>query len=264
MQCQENILRLEKKVAVITGATSGMGRAAAELFATEGAKVVMLGRRQELGEEIAAGIRSRGGEVTFVRADVSQADEVKGAFDTAVSKYGKLDVLFNNAGINQTTQGRPDEEPEDSWDSIMGVNLKGAFLGIKYAVPEMRKGGGGSIINNTSVLDSKADETSSASYHASKGGLASLTRKSAVVYANDNIRVNSIQPGAIATEMARIPWDELDNPEIIQRMKRAQPLPRMGHPMDIAYAALYFASDESAFVTGATLLVDGGQSARYV
>jgi len=256
-------LRLENKVALITGAASGMGRAAAELFAAEGAKVVMLGRRQAQGEEVAGVITANGGDAIFVRADISVEDDVRRAVEAAVGKYGKLDVLFNNAGINKTAQGRPDEEPTDSWDQIMGVNLRGAYFCIKNAVPEMRKAGGGSIINNSSVLDSQADDNSAASYHASKGGLTALTLKCAVVYAEDNIRANCIQPGAIATEMSRITWDNLDDPDLIERRSKAQPLKRMGHPMDVAYAALYFASDESAFVTGATLLVDGGQSASY-
>ncbi|MDA0771250.1 MAG: hypothetical protein BZY79_03185 [SAR202 cluster bacterium Casp-Chloro-G4] len=256
-------MRLENKVALITGAASGMGRAAAELFAAEGAKVVMLGRRQAQGEEVAGVITANGGDAIFVRADISVEDDVRRAVEAAVGKYGKLDVLFNNAGINKTAQGRPDEEPTDSWDQIMGVNLRGAYFCIKNAVPEMRKAGGGSIINNSSVLDSQADDNSAASYHASKGGLTALTLKCAVVYAEDNIRANCIQPGAIATEMSRITWDNLDDPDLIERRSKAQPLKRMGHPMDVAYAALYFASDESAFVTGATLLVDGGQSASY-
>jgi NAD(P)-dependent dehydrogenase (short-subunit alcohol dehydrogenase family) len=256
-------LRLENKVALITGAASGMGRAAAELFATEGAKVVMIGRRQVQGDEVAGIITANGGDAVFVQADVSIEDDVKWAVQAAVDKYGKLDVLFNNAGINQTRQGRPDEESTDSWDEIMGVNLRGAYFCIKHVVPEMRKAGGGSIINNSSVLDSQADNNSAASYHASKGGLTALTLKCAVVYAEDNIRANCIEPGAIATEMSRINWDELEDPELIERRSKAQPLKRMGHPMDVAYAALYFASDESAFVTGATLLVDGGQSASY-
>jgi len=256
-------LRLENKVALITGAASGMGRAAAELFATEGAKVVMIGRRQVQGDEVAGIITANGGNAVFVQADVSIEDDVKWAVQAAVDKYGKLDVLFNNAGINQTRQGRPDEESTDSWDEIMGVNLRGAYFCIKHVVPEMRKAGGGSIINNSSVLDSQADNNSAASYHASKGGLTALTLKCAVVYAEDNIRANCIEPGAIATEMSRINWDELEDPELIERRSKAQPLKRMGHPMDVAYAALYFASDESAFVTGATLLVDGGQSASY-
>ena len=256
-------MRLEGKVAIVTGATAGMGRAAAELFAREGASVVLCGRRESLGQEIVDLIKERGGEATFVTANVADAADVKRVVDTAVSAYGKLDVLFNNAGINEHASGDPDKEPEEAWDRIIDVNLKGTFLGIKYAVPEMRKAGGGSIINNSSVNDVQADMVSMSSYHASKGGVTALTKKAAVQYAADNIRVNAVNPGPIATEMVDITWDMLTDPDIIAERKTKQPLNRMGHPMDVAYAALYFACDESAFVTGATLLIDGGQSAAY-
>ena len=256
-------MRLKDKVAIVTGATAGMGRAAAELFAQEGAKVVLCGRRQQLGDEIVEVIKGRGGEATFVMADVAKAEDVKRVIATAVGSYGRLDVLFNNAGINEHASGDPDKEPEEVWDRIIGVNLKGTFLGIKYAIPEMRKVGGGSIINNSSVNDVQADMVSMSSYHASKGGVTALTRKAAVMYAAENIRVNAVNPGPIATEMVDITWDMLSDPNIIAERKTKQPLRRMGHPMDVAYAALYFASDESAFVTGANLLIDGGQSAAY-
>ena len=256
-------MRLEGKVAIVTGATAGMGRAAAELFAKEGAKVVLCGRRESIGQEIVDLIRGRGGEATFVTADVARAEDVKRVVDTAVDTYGKLDVLFNNAGINEHADGDPDKEPEEVWDRIIDTNLKGTFLGMKYAIPEMRKAGGGSIINNSSVNDIQADMVSMSSYHASKGGVTALTKKGAVEYAADNIRVNAVNPGPIATEMVDITWDELTDPEIIADRKTKQPLNRMGHPMDVAYAALYFACEESAFVTGATLLIDGGQSALY-
>ena len=194
---------------------------------------------------------------------MAKAEDVKRVVDTAVASYGRLDVLFNNAGINEHASGDPDQEPEEVWVRIIGVNLKGTFLGIKYAVPEMRKVGGGSIINNSSVNDVQGDMVSMSSYHASKGGVTALTRKAAVMYAAENIRVNAVNPGAIATEMVDITWDMLSDPDIIAMRETKQPLRRMGHPMDIAYAALYFASDESAFVTGANLLIDGGQSATY-
>ena len=165
---------------------------------------------------------------------------------------------MNNKGVS-----RPDQESEDQWDALMNVNLKSAYLFIKYVAPVMRENGGGSIINNSSVLDSLVADSSSTSYHVSKGGLKMLTKKCAVAYASDNIRCNSIQPGAIATEMSLVPWDNLEDPDVIQGRERMQPLVRMGHPNDVAFAALYFASDESAFVTGAELLVDGGQSVKY-
>ena len=256
-------MRLEGKVAIVTGATAGMGRAAAELFAREGAKVVLCGRRESLGQEIVDLIKGRGGEATFVTADVAKAEDVKRVVDTAVGAYGKLDVLFNNAGINEHASGDPDKESEEAWDRIIDTNLKGTFLGIKYAIPEMRKAGGGSIINNSSVNDVQADMVSMSSYHASKGGVTALTKKAAVQHAVDNIRVNAVNPGPIATEMVDISWDMFTDPDIVEERKTKQPLARMGHPMDVAYAALYFASDESAFVTGATLLIDGGQSAAY-
>ena len=256
-------MTLKGKVAIVTGATAGMGRAAAELFAREGARVVLCGRRESLGQEIVDVIKGRGGEATFVTADVAKAEDVKRVVDTTVATYGKLDVLFNNAGINEHAEGDPDKEPEEIWDRIIDVNLKGTFLGIKYAVPEMRKAGGGSIINNSSVNDVQADMVSMSSYHASKGGVTAMTKKAALAYAADNIRVNAVNPGPIATEMVDIPWDKLTDPDIVADRKTKQPLNRMGHPMDVAYAALYFASDESAFVTGATLLIDGGQSAAY-
>ncbi len=256
-------MRLEGKVAIVTGATAGMGRAAAELFAEEGAKVVMCGRRESLGQEIVDLIKGRGGEAIFVQADVSRAEDVQKVVDAAVSSYGRLDVLFNNAGIDSGLMDDPAQESEEDWDRVIDVNLKGTFLGIKYAVPEMRKVGGGSIINNSSVNDSQAGAASNISYHASKGGVTALTKKAAVVYAADNIRVNAVNPGPIATEMVDIPWDKLSDPDTIETRLRLQPMRRMGHPMDVAYAALYFASDESAFVTGATLIIDGGQAAAY-
>ena len=256
-------MRLQGKVAIITGATAGMGRAAALLFAREGAKVVLSGRREHLGQEITKVISDEGGEAIFVTADVSIGQDVKNVVDSAVKKYGRLDVMFNNAGTNEHVAGDPDKEPEEIWDHIINVNLKGTFLGIKYAVPEMRKSGGGSIINNSSVNDSQSDPVSTSSYHASKGGVTALTKKAALVYAADNIRVNAVNPGPIATEMVDINWEMLNDPKVIAMRKTQQPLPRMGHPMDVAYAALYFACDESAFVTGATLVIDGGQSVAY-
>ena len=256
-------MRLADKVAVVTGATAGMGRAAAVLFAREGAKVVLCGRREHLGQEVINSIKDEGGDAVFVTADVAKALDVKTVMETAVKTYGRLDVLFNNAGTSVGYGGDPDKEPEEDWDHVINVNLKGTFLGIKYAVPEMRKVGGGSIINNSSVNDSQADFLSTMSYNASKGGVTALTKQAALVYAADNIRVNAVNPGPIATEMVDITWDMLDDPKVIEMRKTLNPLPRMGHPMDVAYAALYFASDESAFVTGATLVIDGGQFVAY-
>jgi len=256
-------LRLENKVAIITGATSGMGKATAILFAKEGAKVVICGRRFDLGEQIAKEIRNENGDAVFVAADISKEQDVKNLINESVSKYSKIDVLFNNAGINEKNMSTITDETKSSWDKILDVNLNGMFLTVKYVIPEMVKTGKGSIINNSSVLSSQANRIPSTSYHASKGAITSLTKKIAIDYAQSNIRVNAIHPGSIATEMTGIDWDSLDKSEVMEDFKKKQPLPHMGHPIDIAYAALYLASDESSFVTGTTITVDGGQSSFY-
>tara|TARA_A100001037_G_C15132875_1_gene629546 strand:+ start:319 stop:1098 length:780 start_codon:yes stop_codon:yes gene_type:complete len=256
-------LRLENKVAIITGGTSGMGKATANLFAKEGAKVVICGRRLDLGQEIVQGIKNGNGDAIFIAADVSNESDVKELVHHSISKYSKVDVLFNNAGINEKQMSKITDETKSSWDKIFDVNLNGMFLMIKHVLPEMVKAGRGSIINNSSVLSLQANKVPSTSYHASKGAVTSMTRKIAIDYAQSNIRINAIHPGSIATEMTGVEWKNLKQSEVIGDFKKKQPLPRMGHPIDIAYAALYLASDESAFVTGTTLTVDGGQSSFY-
>ncbi len=256
-------MRLENKVAIITGGTSGMGKATANLFAKEGAKVVICGRRLDLGQEIVQGIKSGNGDAIFIAADVSNESDVKELVHHSISKYSKVDVLFNNAGINEKQMSKITDETKSSWDKIFDVNLNGMFLMIKHVLPEMVKAGRGSIINNSSVLSLQANKVPSTSYHASKGAVTSMTRKIAIDYAQSNIRINAIHPGSIATEMTGVEWKNLKQSEVIGDFKKKQPLPRMGHPIDIAYAALYLASDESAFVTGTTLTVDGGQSSFY-
>ena len=256
-------MRLENKVAIITGGTSGMGKATANLFAKEGAKVVICGRRLDLGQEIVQGIKNGNGDAIFIAADVSNESDVKELVHHSISKYSKVDVLFNNAGINEKQMSKITDETKSSWDKIFDVNLNGMFLMIKHVLPEMVKAGRGSIINNSSVLSLQANKVPSTSYHASKGAVTSMTRKIAIDYAQSNIRINVIHPGSIATEMTGVEWKNLKQSEVIGDFKKKQPLPRMGHPIDIAYAALYLASDESAFVTGTTLTVDGGQSSFY-
>ena len=256
-------MRLENKVAIITGGTSGMGKATANVFAKEGAKVVICGRRLDLGQEIVQGIKNGNGDASFIAADVSNESDVKELVHHSISKYSKIDVLFNNAGINEKQMSKITDETKSSWDKIFDVNLNGMFLMIKHVLPEMIKAGRGSIINNSSVLSFQANKVPSTSYHASKGAVTSMTRKIAIDYAQSNIRINAIHPGSIATEMTGVEWKNLKQSEVIGDFKKKQPLPRMGHPIDIAYAALYLASDESAFVTGTTLTVDGGQSSFY-
>ena len=257
-------MRLQNKVAVITGGASGLGRGDAELFSANGAAVVIAGRRLSEGEKVARSIRGNNkNDCVFVQTDVSNPEQTSELMVKAKESFGKIDILFNNAGINNHLDGDPHNEEIEIFESVINVNLKGAFLCTKYAVPYMIENGQGSIINNSSVLDSRAANNSSTSYHVSKGGLAMLTKKSALAYAKYNIRVNTIQPGAIATEMSGINWDDLTNESVIKRRSDIQPLQKMGHPYDVGYAALYFASDESEFVTGSTLLVDGGMSAAY-
>ena len=256
-------MRLKDKVVIVTGGGSGMGRAASILFAQEGAKVVICGRREQEGGIVVDEISKEGGQAFFVKTDISIESDVQKLVEKTVLEFGKIDVLFNNAGINSRKAGEVHNENVETLNNIIDINVKGSFFCIKYVVPHMIENGGGSIINNSSVLDSQAMKGGSTAYHISKGGVAMLTKKAALDYADFNIRVNSIQPGAIATEISGIPWDDLSDKSIIEKRKKLQPLKRMGHPFDIAYAALYFASDESAFVTGATLLVDGGTSASF-
>ena len=255
-------MRLEDKVVIVTGGGSGMGRASSVLFAQEGAKVVVAGRREKEGNLVVDEILEEENAI-FVKTDVSIEADVQNLIEMTILKFGKIDVLFNNAGVNSREKGEVHNENIETLNNIIDVNVKGTFLCIKYVIPHMIKNGGGSIINNSSVLDSQAIKGTSTAYHMSKGGVAMLTKKSAVDYAEFNIRVNSIQPGAIATEMSSVPWNNLNDESIIAKRKKLQPLNRMGHPVDIAYAALYFASDESVFVTGSTLLVDGGTSASF-
>jgi meso-butanediol dehydrogenase/(S,S)-butanediol dehydrogenase/diacetyl reductase len=241
-------LRLKDKVALITGAGRGIGQAAGVRFANEGAKVVVVDIDSKEGMETVEMIESAGGEAFFVHADVSKAADAEKMVKVAVEKFGRLDILFNNAGIELV--GRVDEMPENDWDRLIAINLKGVFLGSKYAVPQMLKQGGGVIINTASAagLFGLGGEPA---YCASKGGVIALTRAMAMDYADKNIRVNCICPGPTATRLTKP----------LQSTIKKVALGRIAKPEEIANVALFLASDESSFVTGHPLIVDGGSIA---
>ena len=251
-------MRLDGKVAIVTGSTAGIGKGAAVLFAKEGARVVVSGRTVDAGERVVEEIRAGGGEAMFVKADVSLAADVQRLVEETVSAYGKLDVLFNNAGMG--SKGLTADESEESWDRCMTVNLKSVFLGIKYAVPEMIRNGGGSIVSNASMWGVTASHRCAGSYVASKAAIIGLTKKAALDYAKQKIRVNCISPGDIGFVGLDRDDEYWSQPDIVKDMETRQPYPHMGTPEDCAYAALYLASDESAFVTGTNLVLDGGMT----
>ena len=252
-------MRLADKVAVITGAGSGIGRATAMLFAQEGAKVVVVDYAPEGGQETVEMIRRNGGEAIFVETDVSKAAAVEKMVQTAIDTYGKIDILFNNAAV--TIPASVVDATEAVWDKTMDIDLKGVFLPSKYAIPHMIKGDGGSVINTASMCGLVASPNQ-APYSAAKGGVIALTRQMAIDYATHNIRVNSICPSEVRTPMFlgfinRAPDPEKKMQELIARI----PLGRVAEPEEIARVALFLASDESSYVTGVTLPVDGGLTA---
>lgn len=254
-------MRLENKVALITGAASGIGRETALLFAGEGAKVVAVDINDEGGHETMAMIEAQGGAASYVHADVSQAAECEKMVRLAEETYGKLNVLFNNAGIMHGQDEDAIATEEDIWDLTMNINLKGVFLGCKYGIPALRRAGGGSIINTASFVALIGAATPQIAYTASKGGVLAMTRELAIVHARENIRVNALCPGPLRTEML---MTFLDTEAKRQRRLVHIPMGRFGEAKEMAQAALYLASDESSYVTGATFTVDGGITAAYV
>ena len=249
-------MRLQGKVALITGAARGQGAEEARMFAKEGAKVVLADVTDQEGTAVAAEIAEMGGDALYVHLDVTNEDEWDAAVQSAVASFGKLDILVNNAGIWR--RGHVLETSSDQWDDIMDVNAKGVFLGTKAAIPEMRKAGGGSIVNISSTAGLVGSKTSAA-YSASKGAVRIFTKSTAVQYAAEGIRANSIHPGPIDTDMGDQVWP--DAASKVASVTRTA-LNRMGTPEDIAYGALYLASAESSFVTGSELVIDGGVTAQ--
>lgn len=250
-------MRLEGKVALISGGARGMGAVEARLFAKEGAKVVLGDILEVEGRTVESEIRAAGGDAVFVRLDVTSEADWKNAVDTAVNRFGKLNVLVNNAGVGGP--GRIEEVALEAWNRVMNVNATGVFLGTKAVIPAMRRAGGGSIVNISSQLGLVGVDNSSPQYQASKGAVRLLTKATAIQYASERIRANSVHPGPIVTPMTEA---RRADPESYRLTISRIPLGRYGEPEEVAYGVLYLASDESSFVTGSELVIDGGWTAQ--
>ncbi len=246
-------MRLEGKVAIISGAANGMGESEAKLFASEGAKVVIADMAEDEGRKVEAEIAEAGGEAVFIRLDVTNEQNWKDTVAATVSRFGKLDILVNNAGIS----GSHDKDimSTDAWDRLMEVNAKGVFLGIKYAIPEMLNAGGGSIVNISSISGFAGQDYTHMGYNASKGAVRIMTKSAAVMHAKDGIRVNSVHPGVMPP--MRTSTTTAD-PERRKQMIERVPMGREGRREEVGYAVLFLASDEASYITGTELVVDGG------
>jgi NAD(P)-dependent dehydrogenase (short-subunit alcohol dehydrogenase family) len=253
--------RLQDKVALITGAGSGIGRESSLLFAAEGARVLAVDLDEAAAEETVEKVRAAGGEATGHRADVSSAEDSEAMVAAAEDVYGRLDVMFNNAGIMHSDDDDAVSTELEVWDLTMDVNAKGVFLGCKYGIPALRRAGGGSIINTASFVALLGAATPQVAYTASKGAVLAMTRELAVVHARENIRVNALCPGPLRTELL---MKFLDTDEKKQRRLVHIPMGRFGEAAEMAKAALWLASDESSYVTGTEFVVDGGITAAYV
>ena len=246
-------MRLAGKVALVSGSAGGMGEAEARIFAKEGAKVMVADVLEAEGKKVAEGIAKDGGQARFVKLDVTREDDWKAAVGAAVSAFGKLDVLVNNAGISGSYD--PDMTSTAVWDRLMDVNAKGVFLGMKYAIPAMQKAGGGSIVNISSISGFVGQGYVHMAYNASKGAVRVMTKSAAVQYAKDGIRVNSVHPGVLPP--MRTSKGTAD-PERRKKMVAAVPMKREGRVEEVAYAVLFLATDEASYITGTEVVVDGG------
>ena len=254
-------MRLENKVVLITGAGSGIGYHSALRCAAEGASIVAVDQREETAEKTAQAVSSAGGACIPVRADISNNADCRTMIERAESAYGRLDVLFNNAGISHIDDGDAVDTDEDVWDLTMQVNLKGVFLCCKHGIPALRKAGGGSVINTASFVALLGAATPQIAYTASKGGVLALSRELAAVHARENIRVNALCPGPLHTELL---MKYLNAEEKRQRRLVHIPMGRFGKADEIAQTVVFLASDESSYITGTSFTVDGGITAAYV
>jgi cyclopentanol dehydrogenase len=249
--------RLDNKVALITGGARGQGAVETKLFAKEGAKVVFGDVLDDEGRKVEAEVQETGDDATYVHLDVTSDDSWLHAIELAETRYGKLDILINNAAIIRVLT--LEETTGEVWDRIMEVNAKGVFLGTKYAIPSMRKVGGGSIVNISSVEGIVGRRHTTPAYGSSKGAVRVFTKATAIQYAVENIRCNSVHPGPVDTPMLRSVVTDAASRE---RLSDEVPLGRMGTSEEIAYGVLYLASDEASWVTGAELVIDGGMTAQ--
>jgi NAD(P)-dependent dehydrogenase (short-subunit alcohol dehydrogenase family) len=254
-------MRLKNKVAVITGAGSGIGRESALLFAAEGASVVAVDMNDQAGGETVAMVQASGGKAVFARADVSKAADCENMVKVAEKSFGALHVLFNNAGIMDSRDDDAMTTDEAVWDLTMNVNAKSVFLGCKFGIPALKRAGGGSIINTASIVALVGSAAPQVAYTASKGAILSLTRELAVIHAQQNIRINALCPGPLRTELL---MKFLDTDKKKQRRLIHIPMGRFGESKEIAKAALFLASDESSYTTGSSFIVDGGLTCAYV
>ena len=254
-------MRLADKVCVITGGGSGMGRVAASMFAAEGARVVVAEFDPAAGQETVRQVTAAGGDATFVQADVSREADARAMIDAAVSTYGRVDVLYNNAGIMPAADHSVIDTDVDTWDKVMAVNVRGVFLGCKYAIPVMLEQGSGSVINVSSFVAILGCSNPQDAYTASKGAILALTKSLAVQFGPKGVRSNAICPGPVETPLL---MDWLVKDEEAKRIRLARnPTGRFGKPEEIVYMAIYLASDESRWTNGAAMVVDGGITVNY-
>ena len=251
-------MRLEGKVAIVSGGASGIGEATSRLFAREGARVVIADVNDELGGALECDIKNGGQEAAYLRLDVTDEAQWQSVVAETVDMYGRLDIVVNSAGISVPGRHTTEDQSVEGWDAVMAVNARGVFLGTKHAIPEMRNVGGGSVINISSIYGNVGSNGGTA-YHASKGAVRTFSKAAAIQYADEQIRVNSVHPGFVDTPMTQ---GMHAHPGVHDERVRKTPLGRMGVPLDIAYGILYLASEESSFVTGSELIIDGGMTAQ--